>query len=338
MRAASTRPQAPWGRTPSRPQPGLAPRQTRAVRSNGVDQASRPSSQVPAKPPTSTAAGGPVTPPGARSSPTVAAPTTSSTRPGWSTAPTWVTSRDPGNEGGPRDAHPPAPIRATTARWATVSALTTTVGDASPDTYRSGPRDTRHSTPSSRHDRRSATARVTPSTGPSAPRWRWTVTEETPRAVATSAAPSSTRWGRRAHSRRSFPLAGSLSLALTTSTGRPPPARAVATLRANGNPPPPRPSRPLDRSRARTWPPSSSGSVPHRPTCPARVSRPPSGRGPESRTVPGSPSPPTDTVPTVPPGSGPLPGGRWNGASRPGDTITRPCRRRCGRPDRRTSG
>ena len=80
-----------------------------------------------------------------------------------------------------------------------------------------------------------------------------TITSEAPTAPAASTAPSSTRWGSRPSSSRSFALAGSVSEPLTT-TG--PTRRRPATarsLRAVGKSAPPRPRRPLRSTSSISW-------------------------------------------------------------------------------------
>ena len=63
-------------------------------------------------------------------------------------------------------------------------------------------------------------------------------------ALAATSAPSRTRWGARVSSTWSFELAGSPSIALTTTTGRRLERDIVSHLRDVGNAAPPRPKRP----------------------------------------------------------------------------------------------
>ena len=77
----------------------------------------------------------------------------------------------------------------------------------------------------------------------------------------------STRWGAHDNRVRSLALAGSPSMALTTTVGLPPAERTVASLRADGNDAPPRPDSPDASTRA--------------PSCAAPSLGPaPTGRGP----------------------------------------------------------
>ena len=78
-----------------------------------------------------------------------------------------------------------------------------------------------------------------------------TITERAPDRAAASSAPSRTRWGDQVRRVRSLALAGSPSMALTTTTGRRPERRTASHLAAAGKPPPPRPVSPEAATSAR---------------------------------------------------------------------------------------
>jgi len=119
-----------------------------------------------------------------------------------------------------------------------------TNADSSPPTYRPGGLFTSMGTGASEVPARSLTARMTPPEMS----WRSAATHTTillaARALAANSAPSSTRWG--THDRRtlSLALAGSPSMAFTTSVRFPRADPTSLSLKADGNDAPPRPTRP----------------------------------------------------------------------------------------------
>ena len=272
MRSVSASGQRPAGKASSSPTPRSAPSSSRPALVSGAVAASAQESQLPPYPPTSSAANGAAGPPARSRISGRGVPGAASTTPGRWTAPRSVSSTVPGSSGVPTARNQPAPWRAISATWAKVSALASTVGrpstprsavrcgetvgragppdrcrtmaDASPATYRSGPSTMRTAGSRRARCRRSSIAAVSAVTVADAPRCTQSTTSPAPTAPAAATAPSTTRCGARAASQASFSDAGSLSAALTTTTGRRRPAAAVRSLRASGKAPPPRPVSP----------------------------------------------------------------------------------------------
>ena len=260
------------------PPPGRSraapPTRSRPGWSNRVHQAVGPSTQVPANPPTRTAAGGADQPPRVRMSPRVARPPTSSTPPGSATDPARVTRRGPSGESAAR--HPSRPTWARYPRWATVSALRTTVGR--PEGPRAAMRlpekrgraspavdEGRHRAGLARHvavrSGRQAPAGIghagrpallggpvdgQRSAVPASLRWAWTTTSDGAHQGGGVAAPSRTRWGRRRPEDVVLP-AGRLALGGVDDhqRARPGPGGRSRASGPTGSRPPPRPRSPL---------------------------------------------------------------------------------------------
>ena len=209
-------------------------------------------------------------------------PRSASTTPGRLTEPVTVNSEVPGSSAVPAERNQAAPCRATSATWARVSALRTSVGrPPTPDSV------TRVNGSRGRAGRPSSWLTSAVSWPAMKPPSSWTTSTFRPRAAARAAVgsisgptartarlaciararvsrPSSTRWGLRVSRTASLWLSGSPSMPLPTTTGFRAPAATERTLVAVGKPAPPRPVSPLSVTASR------SSSRPSR-TPPARL-------------------------------------------------------------------
>ena len=149
-----------------------------------------------------------------------------------------------------------------------------TRADSSPPTNRSGGRRRVSVTGAYLLLLRSAMACATASAVLSRPVGTQTTTRLERHIAARYCAPSSTRWGVRFKSSLSLSLAGSPSIAFTTTVPPRPAEDATASLTQVGKSPPPRPCRPdasrLAASALRWWCPSGRTNRPCAWTCPAR--------------------------------------------------------------------